>query len=86
MYVYKDEYDRQVFKKKMLNTTTVDLVYNPEKYKIMNTRSPLLSCDVHNHLTENTHPHTHTHTHTHSHICFVCVYKYVYIYIYNIYI
>ena len=33
---------RKVYKKKMLDSTTSEQVYNPEKYQIMNARSLLL--------------------------------------------
>ena len=39
----------------MLDTTTVEQVYNPKRYQIMNIRSSLLKflCGVHNHQTES---------------------------------
>ena len=41
-------------KEKVLNTTTAEQVYNPEKNQIINTLSPLLylSCVMHNYQLE----------------------------------
>ena len=84
---FKKREKRKVLQEKVTNVTTAEQVYNPEKYQIMNTRSPLSksfmwcaqSVDRKMRkiaqsivIVQWCKAHTHTHTYIYIYIC-VCV-------------